>query len=582
MLISRITKSLTIRRWYTLFFLVFVILLGLSFTSISWQTSEAVSEKVRFAASSNLYAVCRQAEDKMHSCSLFLSSVMTRPTEITSLITASPDTQDWFSATYLLKEKFNDAGGLNAGADFFYYQPSDQTLIGSSRVNVQSWRSALTPLIEVQEDGGTKQVHWNLMTVENRVSAPSVCLTRLLSLKGGYLGCSIPVNDLLSNLTSALVDSNYTIANADGKLLRDASDEVIIEDFSRILENDYSIVTLKGVKCMILTMPLADTDLFLVSITQDYPRMVSATLLRAFIIILFLISLLVFLVFYFLSRKMIAQPVSRLLDIMRRVREGDTGERLLENTGCLEFTEIGRSFNETMDELEQLKISIYEKQLSQKEDQIEMLKMQVTPHFLVNCLNSVHQLIEVGRSDLSLKMTQGLTQLLRYLLDSGRSVSLKEELAQTSNYVELSLIRYPGAIDYEEDIDPEMLDAAIVPYLVLEFVENTVKYEVTMGEVTKIRVQARRIQKDGQPDRLMLIMTDSGEGYSEKVLEKLSHLDDLDSSKWFKESHIGIENVYRRVRLLLGNDCSFQFSNDPETGGAQMVVEVPFAPYTGP
>ena len=577
MLLSRMTKSLTIRKWFTLFFIVFTLLLGFSFSVTSWQTTTAVSERVRSAASSNLYAVCRQAEDKLRSCSLYLSSVLTKPTRITAMTSASPDTQEWFSAMYLLKEEFNDASGLNPGADFFYYQPSDQTLVGSSRINVQSWRSGLAPLIAQQPAGLVRQTHWSLMTVESRTSAPSQCLTRIVSLQNGYLGCTIPVDDLLATLTSASTDSSYNIADADGRLLRSAPDQEQLENFPGILGKEYSFVTLNGVKCMILARALSDTDLYLVSITQDYPRMVSATLFRAFIVILFLLALLTLAAFYFLSGRIIAQPVSRLLEVMRCVREGQTGERITDSTGCLEVAEIGRSFNETVDELEQLKISIYEKQLARKEDQIEMLKMQVTPHFLVNCLNSVHQLIAVGRSDLSLKMTEALTKLLRYLLDSGRSVSLKEELAQTSNYVELSQIRYPGAIAYYEEIDPEVLDAAIVPYLVLEFVENTIKYEVTMGEVTKIWVEARKIPGDGQTDRLQLVMTDSGRGYAEEILEKFRHLDTLDSSEWFQDSHIGIENVYRRVRLLLGNECTFRFSNDPEKGGAQMIVEVPFA-----
>ena len=203
------------------------------------------------------------------------------------MTSASPDTQEWFSAMYLLKEEFNDASGLNPGADFFYYQPSDQTLVGSSRINVQSWRSGLAPLIAQQPAGLVRQTHWSLMTVESRTSAPSQCLTRIVSLQNGYLGCTIPVDDLLATLTSASTDSSYNIADADGRLLRSAPDQEQLEDFPGILGKEYSFVTLNGVKCMILARALSDTDLYLVSITQDYPRMVSATLFRAFIVILF-------------------------------------------------------------------------------------------------------------------------------------------------------------------------------------------------------------------------------------------------------------------------------------------------------
>ena len=576
-MLRRITKSLTIRRWFALFLILFSLLLGITFSVIFWQTSEAVSEKERVAAAANLNAVGRQAEVKMRSCSLYLSSILARPARITAMVKASPDTQDWFSASYQLQEEFNDASGTNPGADFFYYHPSDQTLVGSSRINVQSYRAGLSRLIEEHNPGVVRQIHWNLMTAGNRGSTPVLCLVRVVPLQGGYLGCSIPVDDFLSAITPASGDSSYTIADAQGRLLRDSSGDVSITQFDRILLEDYSLIQVDGVKSLVLTRALTDTELFLISITQDYPRGVTTFLLRSFLIVLFLLSLLSLLTFYFLSGRIIARPVSHLLEVMRRVREGDTAERIGESAGCLEFSEIGRSFNETVDELEQLKISIYERQLARKEDQIEMLKMQVTPHFLVNCLNSVHQLIEVDRSDLALKMTGGLTQLLRYLLDSGRSVSLKEELAQTSNYVQLSLIRYPGAIAYYEEIDPDVLDAAIVPYLVLEFVENTIKYEVTMGEVTKIWVKACAITGNAGTRRLQLVMTDSGRGYTEEILEKFRHLDTLDSSEWFQDSHIGIENVYRRVRLLLGNECSFRFSNDPEKGGAQMIVEVPFA-----
>ena len=145
------------------------------------------------------------------------------------------------------------------------------------------------------------------MTIDSVLSAAASLsiLTRIVSLQNGYLGCTIPVDDLLATLTSASTDSSYNIADADGRLLRSAPDQEQLEDFPGILEKEYSFVTLNGVKCMILARALSDTDLYLVSITQDYPRMVSATLFRAFIVILFLLALLTLAAFYFLSGRII-------------------------------------------------------------------------------------------------------------------------------------------------------------------------------------------------------------------------------------------------------------------------------------
>lgn len=65
--------------------------------------------------------------------------------------------------------------------------------------------------------------------------------------------------------------------------------------------------------------------------------------------------------------------------------------------------------------------------------------------------------------------------------------------------MELSSIRYPGALRLLPSCEESLHNATVVPLMLLNFVENTVKYEVVMGKVLDIHIDVTAREKISAP-----------------------------------------------------------------------------------
>ena len=192
---------------------------------------------------------------------------------------------------------------------------------------------------------------------------------------------------------------------------------------------------------------------------------------------------------------------------------------------------------------------------------------------MINCLNTIYQLTENNHADLARQMLQNLSVHLRYTLSSGQTVSLLEELNLVKNYVELSSIRYPGALRLLPSCEESLHNATVVPLMLLNFVENTVKYEVVMGKVLDIHIDVTA-SEENQCTRLHICIWDTGRGFSEDMLAVLQNLDTYVNSE---QEHIGITNVVLRLRQIFP-DAAFTFCNR-SGAGAQITIDFPYVPF---
>lgn len=295
-----------------------------------------------------------------------------------------------------------------------------------------------------------------------------------------------------------------------------------------------------------------------------------------------LLIFLVFTVFLFfvssnlLNKRWIIYPTQKIINAADALTKGNMNIQIQAQNECAEFLQVYSSFNHMVMELKNLKIDIYEEKLRRQYIKNQYLKLQMAPHFLINCLNTVYHLVEAGRPDLQKQMLQSLSSHLRYTLSPSESVPLSQELEQTRNYIELSLVRYPGSIRYAAEIDEEALSASAIPLLILNFIENTIKYEVDLTHITEIKLC---IQKKviNSVDSIYLYIADTGNGFSAEFLERLQNYPNYLNDR--RQKNIGIFNVIQRAEFYYGSEfCHFTFSNIPDSG-AQIEITIPYLPF---
>jgi signal transduction histidine kinase len=197
------------------------------------------------------------------------------------------------------------------------------------------------------------------------------------------------------------------------------------------------------------------------------------------------------------------------------------------------------------------------------EARLQVLKMQLHPHFLFNTLHAIsaliHQDVEVAD-----RMIARLGDLLRSTLDNAdrQEVPLKRELDFIQPYLEIEQARLGSRLTVRMEIDPETMDAS-VPNLILQpLVENAIRHGIApRAEPGRIEIHARREQ-----EWLKVQVRDDGPGLAgDRML--------------FKEG-VGLANTRARLQQLYGPAHRFELSNGSDRGLTVLVL-IPFREADG-
>jgi two-component system, LytTR family, sensor kinase len=191
--------------------------------------------------------------------------------------------------------------------------------------------------------------------------------------------------------------------------------------------------------------------------------------------------------------------------------------------------------------------------------QLQVLKMQLHPHFLFNTLHAISSLMhrDVEAAD---RMIARLSDLLRVTLENAgeQEVSLKQELEMLERYLEIEQTRFQDRLTVEMQIEPETLDAR-VPNLILQpLVENAIKH----GIAPRSRAGLVEIRATRENGTLQLRVRDDGKGLPTGTDASL------------KEG-VGLANTRARLRQLYGSAHLFELVNAPE-GGLVVHLSIPF------
>jgi hypothetical protein len=109
--------------------------------------------------------------------------------------------------------------------------------------------------------------------------------------------------------------------------------------------------------------------------------------------------------------------------------------------------------------------------------ELQLLKAQVHPYFLINTLNSIYTFSQ-ERSPKTPEMILKLSSLLSYMLYDCRSeeVWLEKEIGVMKNYIDLENERYGNKIEISWSVEIDATQQFIAPLLILPFLENAFKH----------------------------------------------------------------------------------------------------------
>lgn len=273
-------------------------------------------------------------------------------------------------------------------------------------------------------------------------------------------------------------------------------------------------------------------------------------------------------VVWFSLQHFVMHPLKELIKAIHQIEIGDTTYRIPERATSSEFAQLNRRFNQSIEQVAQSKMAIYEAQLDKEKTYVRYLAQQMQPHFVLNTLNLVYSM-EPSQYDLMQETIRNLAQYFRYVAHVREQfVPLASELDHVRNYFFLQQTRYPGYFFFEINCPEALLQEKIPPLIIQTFAENTMKHALTIGEQNMVSIQID--QAEG--GIIHIAIFDSGKGFPPHVLEQIRIYKQTKAPQ--PDLGIGIANTIERMQILYKGDANIQFCNG-KSGGARIDVYLP-------
>lgn len=291
--------------------------------------------------------------------------------------------------------------------------------------------------------------------------------------------------------------------------------------------------------------------------------------LNSILIVLICFSILILAAYLVYLSVRLVKPVKNLTLQMNRIKNGDFSSCQIPDGLDRELREVYEAMNSMTTEIEHLKIDVYEEKLRKQEANMQLLQMQIKPHFFLNTLTTIMGFAQAKDYEMVQKMTLCLSKHFRYILYRGSFISVEEELEHIQNYLEIQRIKKQTEFQYEIQVEEEIYEEEIPILLLHTLVENAMKH--SLNEKVKIKIQGIQKEENGR-EYLILCVNDNGNGFSENLLQELNQGKKITTLK--KDGGIGLYNVMQRLTILYHGEASISFSNRKE-GGAHIEVKIP-------
>ena len=176
--------------------------------------------------------------------------------------------------------------------------------------------------------------------------------------------------------------------------------------------------------------------------------------------------------------------------------------------------------------------------------ELDYLRYQINPHFIMNTLNNIHALVDIDPEQAKDSIVD-MSRMMRYLLYEcdKNCVSVNKALVFLKKYLNLMKLRYTDQVTVNLDVPdscPE--DLSLVPLVFIPFVENAFKHGVSYDKPSTIDIDIRH--RDGR---------------------LLFHCRNTKSGVKHEYGGVGLNNVTKRLELIYGADYSLDIKDEETT-----------------
>lgn len=193
------------------------------------------------------------------------------------------------------------------------------------------------------------------------------------------------------------------------------------------------------------------------------------------------------------------------------------------------------------------------------QSRLQVLRMQLHPHFLFNTLNAISELIHRDPETAD-RMLTDLSDLLRMSFENleVQEVPLNQELDFLTKYLDIEETRFQDRLVVRMEIAENTLDAGVPNMILQPLVENAIKHGIgPRADGGRIDIETSRAN-----GHLHIVVRDNGLGLPFGDVSEV-------------REGVGLSNTRRRLRHLYGDDHEFILRSSGNRG-VEVSLTIPF------
>ncbi len=259
----------------------------------------------------------------------------------------------------------------------------------------------------------------------------------------------------------------------------------------------------------------------------------------------------------FLSRR-ISKPI-KVLEVSMNEAEKGNFDIKVDIGSSDEIGELSKAFNIMIAKIKELMLQNVHEQEQKRKSELKALQAQINPHFLYNTLDSIIWMAEGKKNDEVVMMTSALARLFRLSISKGEEIiTIRNEIEHIKSYLTIQKIRYRDKMDFEIEVDENIMKYKTLKILLQPLVENAIYH----GIKNKIGTGLIKIVGREEGENVLLQVIDNGVGMTAEELANILKSTSISQSG----SGVGVRNVNERIKLYFGEKYGIEFESKPDEG----------------
>lgn len=398
----------------------------------------------------------------------------------------------------------------------------------------------------------------------------------------GYIFISLRPESLIkSPLNSEIVPISYYFEDGNGTLYplfeqksqqeqKDAEDLILQAYSQKSQQLSTELQLFKGQQHLVYVYQIAESNCNIIGVTpiESARRRSMFTLL--FVALIFSSIIVLVLLLFRIVFRQIVQPVNELDKSIHNARKASQlpVEFIDPVNGCAEIVSLGSELNKLMKRNNELNQSLlhatqtlYQVEIAKERAEISHLRSQINPHFLYNTLETIKGLaLEDGDTRIA-DISTAMGKMFRYSIKGQNLVPLSDEIEIAKAYLQIQTTRFPGKIEAVFSMADNVETCYVNKMLLQPVLENSIVHGLTCMENGGILWVGGKCENE----KLILTIQDNGKGMSEEKLAEIrQQLSEVSAGE--DNTHIGLKNVHRRIRLRYGEPYGLEIFSEPGAG----------------